>query len=356
MANFVIAYAALDGFLGLSLVVGAALASTAAVQAFVPYPILAAALGDRNAGQPVLGRLATPMVMVMVGLTALLAVVGRGAGSVGWLAGPGRAFQRGLSSRTGYAGRDLRGYRFGAANLRGASFRGARLREADLRGAHGRFNSFIEADLSGATLEGASLEWALLESATLIGANLQEARLPNCRAEGADWSGADLRRAVLVGCDLEQSVLISADLRGADLRYATMSLTDAYIRGARWDGALCPDGLVADADTGCVGHEGELDALRDERARYEGFYERVEPVTLGAACTPKTAPPEVSKVVFGNALHFLGTMFVRQTDTRFVGGSFDGHHVLEWSWDEHDTPTVRLTDEHCGEFRWRRVR
>ena len=54
LANFAIAYLALSGTLNVAGPVAMALAATAAIQAFLPVPILAMALGERRAGQPIL--------------------------------------------------------------------------------------------------------------------------------------------------------------------------------------------------------------------------------------------------------------------------------------------------------------
>ncbi len=357
VANFVIAYAALDGFLGLSLVVGAALASTAAVQAFLPYPILAAALGDRKAGQPVLGRFAAPLVMVAVALVASLSIIGRGGGSAGWLTGPGRAFLRGITAERQFERRDLRDRDFSGAPIARRSFAESDLEGVDFSDAHGSGVSFRGANLRGANLQRAELDKADMWRATLAQADLRDAAMPFCRGSSSDWSGVDARGANLGGCRLARATLVGADLRGADLRYAVLPLGDAEkIEGVRWEGAVCPDGLRATGEAGCVAHAGDVLGLHDQRSRYEGAFERIGEPRPGPDCSSFQIPPALTKVVLSKSLHFAKHVFFRQSDTRFVAGFMGREFVLDWEWDAQGEPMLMLYDDVCGDSRWRRVR
>jgi hypothetical protein len=99
-ANVAIAYFALEGALNVSTPVAAALAATAAVQMFLPVPILAVALGDREAGQPLLRTHADALLRASVIAIAGIAVVATVAAMFeqpsGWLTGSGQAFERGI--------------------------------------------------------------------------------------------------------------------------------------------------------------------------------------------------------------------------------------------------------------------
>ena len=98
IANVAIAYFALEGTLNVSLPVATTLAATAAFQMFLPVPIFAVALGDRNAGQPLLRMHALVLlrssVMLIAGIAVAAAIVVREPS--GWLTGSGTAFARGL--------------------------------------------------------------------------------------------------------------------------------------------------------------------------------------------------------------------------------------------------------------------
>ena len=168
VANIAIAFFAMEGSLNLSPSVSVTLASTAAVQCFIPVPILAVALGDRNAGKPLLGRarryLMTAAITALAGLSVLaVPLPTRG----GWVDGPGRAFVRGTAPRHQMPrsvrarhfayGSDLRGRNFDEevffaddftnTDLRGASFRSATLQLTAFDGADLRDTDFRRADL-----------------------------------------------------------------------------------------------------------------------------------------------------------------------------------------------------------------
>ncbi len=186
VANIAIAYLALEGTLNLSPSVSVALATTAAIQSFIPVPILAVALGDRRAGQPLIARVReTLMLVALYGLVTVSLVGSIVGGADGWVDGPGRSFVRGTGARStggrgpfhpdhrerlGAVGNDLRDWSFAdqvltradfdGVDLRGVSFEaarlhGARFAEANLGGA-----SFVRADVSGVSFESAKLAGA----------------------------------------------------------------------------------------------------------------------------------------------------------------------------------------------------
>ena len=100
VANIAIAYFALEGTLNLSPSVSVSLATTAAIQCFIPVPILAVALGDRNAGQPLFGRWRSLLMRFAVIALASGAVLGvLVPGGDAWVDGPERAFVRGMRYR-----------------------------------------------------------------------------------------------------------------------------------------------------------------------------------------------------------------------------------------------------------------
>ncbi|MEV7230943.1 DUF6086 family protein [Polymorphospora sp. NPDC051019] len=116
-------------------------------------------------------------------------------------------------------------------NLEGVSLRDARLYKANLT--QGRLD---HADLTGAFLRKTDLYKVSARATTLRAADLR----------GISAFDADLRDADLSGATLHHASLNAADLRGANLRTARfdngwLSLEDAKIADARFDGA-----------TGCI--------------------------------------------------------------------------------------------------------
>ncbi len=307
LANVVIASLALGGFLGVSLPVALALASTALIQALLPLPILAVALGWRT--PEVAGRVRTgvlvPAGIVLVAISSIVAAAADVTRS-GWHDESDEAFLRGLRrarvagagcgapERDEYgnpvlidlhgldlSGQNLDGLCLEAVDLSGANLRRARGRPlfgwTDLRGADLREVDLIGVEIRGllanADFRGAALEntrWRgsggmrradLREvrfgrRARLAGADLRDADLWGVRLEYADLGGADLREAVLYRADLQGADLSRADLSGADLRRADLSgadlsgttLTDADLRGADLRGADLSGADLSTAD------------------------------------------------------------------------------------------------------------
>lgn len=135
----------------------------------------------------------------------------------------------------------------GGVDLRECDLGHADLHEANLRGADLRYADLHEADLSDATLSMAFLSGALLWRANLAGA-----RIYLCEVKDADLMEANLSGADLTKSNFQGSCLQSVDLSGANLRDA--NLTQTNVSDVRWDGAICPDGKVADAGGTCCGH------------------------------------------------------------------------------------------------------
>jgi|GEM_PF-1277405 len=201
VANIAIAYLALEGALHLSPSVSVSLAATAAVQCFIPVPILASALGDRHAGQPFMAPLRRWLMHgTVVALACFAAYSVSDATSDGWVDGPGRAFVRGgynrppgpqfvprpedngSRARLGATEQDLRGRSFDGESMGGARFRETDLREASFVG-----TGLRQADFSSAQLDGANFRDAILYDASFEGASL----------DGADFTGALLTERTL---------------------------------------------------------------------------------------------------------------------------------------------------------------
>lgn len=234
VANIAIAYLALEGTLGLSPSVSVSLATTAAVQCFIPVPILAAALGDRNAGQPLLHalrhRLMSFTVFVLSGASLLAIAL---PGGDGWVDGPGRAFIRGTTGmppvkpareRLDALGDDLRGRNFD--------------------------RQVLDGDFSGADFRGASLRGANLRLTHLDGADLRD----------VDFTRADFGAGLVLPhghrVSAKGAVVHGADFSGAQIGEEYWKLLAE--RGL--EGVRCPDGTLATTGSGCDGHLGRVEA------------------------------------------------------------------------------------------------
>lgn len=240
VANIAIAYLALEGTLRLSPSVSVSLATTAAVQCFIPVPILAAALGDRNSGQPLLQslrhRLMNVTVLALAGASLFAIIL---PGGDGWVDGPGRAFIRGSRKRadTSVYYRTDRA-RFGAASndLRGRSF--------DRRA--------LDADFAGVDLRGASLRATNLWMTTLDRADLRNADFTK-----ADFGGGRVRQVNTERyfVTAKGAIVHGADFSGAQIREDTWR----QLAAGGLEGVRCPDGTLATADaSGCDGHLGHV--------------------------------------------------------------------------------------------------
>ena len=237
VANIAIAYLALEGTLGLSPSVSVSLATTAAVQCFIPVPILAAALGDRNAGQPLLHALRHRLMsftVLVLSAASLLAIALPGGD--GWVDGPGRAFIRGTRGmppakpareRLDAWGDDLRGRNFdqqvldgdfSGADFRGASLRGSNLRVTHLDGADLRDVDFTRADFGLGVVE----------------------------PYGGERHGFSAKGAVVHGADFSGAQIGDEDWK---------EIAERGLEGVR-----CPDGTLATSEAGCDGHLGRVDA------------------------------------------------------------------------------------------------
>lgn len=191
VANFVIAYWALGGDLGVSSPVAGALAWTAAVQLFVPVPLLAAMLGDRGVvreSAPWVAWLPRIAVAVLT-LSTLLGLSQVRIASHMWVErGTGRMTRRASPQLTRTPTVQL------AAPAPGSIQAGA---------------SFYRHQHVGG------------------------------------WRGADLRGIDFQAANLSELDLGEADLRGANLRGAALPKPGPELEGIRWDDATCPDGTAA---------------------------------------------------------------------------------------------------------------
>jgi len=317
LANFAIAYLAMAGTLNVAGPVAVALATTAAIQAFLPVPILAMALGERRAGQPLLRGLAPrllPLSVVLIAMGALFFGLMPGRNS-GWLTGPGRSFRRGLEldewgpRRLDLAGQDLSGEDLSERNLSNAIMHGV-----NLRGAQGPVR-MVMAKMQDADLRGVKFADSALHQSDLRRADLREADLRRVSLESADLSDADLRRARLDAANLSNATLTGADLRGASLRAALIDPTiDEGTAPIRWSGAICPDSTTADPSDGCEGHDGRLGD--EDVPRFGGIFEREGEVKAERG-DPCYEGPVLRKAIVDEYLHFMGDLLVRVGPTRF---------------------------------------
>lgn len=344
VANFVIAFLALDGRLGVALPVAAALAMTATVQLFLPVPILALALGEKRAGRPLLASQAHRLLPVSVVVLASLAALGSvGPGFArGWLTGPGRAFQRGLRPRA---------KSFDGANLARETFSGQRLTRATFLDANARLASFTKARLGGARFDRANLEFARFDEAGLVGASLVDVNLSYGSLVGARLRKADLTNATLTDASLMESDLRQATFEGADLRRAdlTGALVDDLSGVARWEGATCPDGAAADPELGCQRHDGTIAGDSELARRVQGRFVVADDSNWSCELVSGESIAVVSV-----HLHFWGGSYVSMGD-----GVFKKHvnvvRSLTYSWDEADEPSILLESRGCGTLLWRRT-
>lgn len=305
VANFAIAYLALEGTLELSPSVGMTLAATAAVQAFIPVPILASALGDREAGQPVLGSRAPGLLR---GAFVFVALWGAAAalvfhGNDGWVTGPGRAFHRGL-----------RGFDAPAERLLapGADFSN--------RGIHHRV-SWKGLDGTGASLRGSSLRNVDLTGAVLVRLDGRGADFRMARLEGVNFTGANLQGALFSTSDFGGST----DTESRATQRRDVDFTDA----------TCPDGHRSSTPRGCDTHLGLVS--KDIRRLYTA-------TTSVRGC--REAGEERLAVTVEGRLSFAGVFWTEQLDGSFLGRKGE---TLHW----HDGQKIaQLHTEACGDERF----
>ena len=320
-ANIAIAFFALEGSLNLSGSVAIALTATAGVQMFLPVPILALAVGDEKAGQPLLRghapKLLPLSVVFIAGVAVLLAAVVERPG--GWLTGPGRAFLRGLAHGTSSVRRDHSGEDWSGRELAGIQLDGATMHDIDMHGAMGA-KAFRNCDLTRANLRdvefpGVTLGRSKLVEADLRGANLEGGRIVS------DYTDADLRGANLRFAELRGAATERADFRGADLYGARL---DRLHDTAAFEGATCPDGFVATSTEDCRDHRGQVDF---EDPRYIGVFE--VPADSGAYLT---------QIVADGYLYLGNQMLIRVADDEFVVAyprkKAGRRLVYEWNGDE----------------------
>jgi len=235
VANLVIARLALTGTLGVNIYVAASLSLTAAVQLMLPVPILATWWGDSSAG----GRgwrfgFAALRFSVAAALVAtfLAATAHFGLARVwGWLEDnvAGRVARRGLPgvqigslAPDSLKGRLRGGYATSRTGDPKASYGPSLRSDSTLRSMR-----FDDCDLSGAKAPRLLVRGGSYQRVSLRDANLRDSRFLGAVLDGSDFRGADLRGAL----------------------FGASSLADV-----RWEGATCPDGFVATAQTGCDDH------------------------------------------------------------------------------------------------------
>lgn len=287
VANIAIAYFAMEGSLNLSPSVSVTLASTAAVQCFIPVPILAVALGDRNAGKPLLGRarrfLMTAAITSLAGLSILaVPLPTRG----GWVDGPGRAFVRGTAPRHQLP-RSVRARHLAyGTDLRGRNFDGEVFISDDFR----------HNDLRGASFRGASLELSAFD--------------------GADLRDTDFRRADLLQRRYrrQETPLEGVQIAGANFEGAAIAETTwMQIAASGTEGVTCPDGRPALEGAGCAGRLGHL-----EGGYREVFIWAADSPNEGTNCGVEGDPVVLSTHPSDGVLFLRHERFIRLQDGTFV--------------------------------------
>lgn len=310
VANIAIAYFAMEGSLNLSPSVSVTLASTAALQCFIPVPILAVALGDRNAGKPLLGRARRYLMTAAITTLAAFSVLAiplptRG----GWVDGPGRAFVRG-AVRTRPMPRSVRARRIAyGQDLRGWNFDG---------------EMFVTDDFSGTDLRGASFRGASLQITAF---------------DGADLRNADFRRADLMErwSPRRESLSKGVQIQGANFEGAAVSSeTWAQIAANGTEGVTCPDGRPAAEDTGCAGRLGHLvDGYR------EVFLWDEDSPGDGRLCGKKGDPTVLFTDRSSGVLFLRYERFIRLSNGRFVSPDTTIEILADGRW--------KVSSDECGE-------
>ena len=188
-----------------------------------------------------------------------------------------------------FPGADFTGASLVGADLRGADFVGADFTRADLRDARVNLGRETEEIPTATALAGAVWTDTICPDGTSSADNggtcgghlnpndvCESERGPvapgESHAEECGWcltrpqadcqrtrnSGRDLRWAALIGADLRGARLADADLTAADLRVSNLknaTLRQTELTDVQWEGAVCPDGTVAEDNGGtCGGH------------------------------------------------------------------------------------------------------
>lgn len=307
VANIAIAYFAMEGTLRLSPSVSVSLAATAAIQCFIPVPILAAALGDRNAGQPLFASARQRVMRLAVTVLATCAVglVAFPFGD-GWVEGPGRSFVRG--------GPNVRGMRSPRVRLFALT--------NELRG-----RDFDEALLIAGEFEGADLR----------GASMSRAVASSFSFDGADLRGANFRFADLGGRDRAAVSFRGVRAEGADFTGALVTVEGwAQIAAGGHEGVTCPDGTKATERAGCDGHLGHF-----SKGYRRVFTWKNTATPERAQCGRKGEATVVVAVDGGGPLIVQNERFVRLADGVLVS-RFGSITVAE-------DGTWHISSERCGE-------
>lgn len=221
VANLVIAGLALHGVLGLSMAVASTLAVTAFVQAFLPVPILALAMGGPRAERSVFlhhgHRIATGLVVLFMAVAAGGLLRGDMRYS-GWYEGSGSAFIRGLGDIVPHPSED-----FSDADLRGQRLQ-LRLEGADFTDADARASNFVSSHLPDSV-------WTRTR--------LEEASFGHARLTRARFSDVELSSVKFDRCDLTDARFERVRFENADL---TATITDgARFEDVEWVSTVCPD-------------------------------------------------------------------------------------------------------------------
>ncbi|MEM6990874.1 MAG: pentapeptide repeat-containing protein [Myxococcota bacterium] len=350
-ANIAIATLAVDGTLHVAGPVAAALAMTAGVQMFLPVPILAVALGDKKAGKPLLRSHASRLLPTSVVAIAVFAATQFAFSEPsGWLTGPARAFARGLIKKkapramrrglpaTSSQNRVEVGADWSGRSVQEEDFEYAQMRGVDLSGAYGQA-SFRAADLREATLRGAKLQSSQLYRANLTGADatsadLRGAMMRETDLTDANFAGADLRRV-----DLSHAIVAGANFKGVNLRGAVVGNLPVEL-----EGATCPDGRPATAESGCAGRLGEIEP---NSPRYVGWFTPLASGWESEGCW-RLSQRELTTTRY---LRFMGATFVQVGEDAFI--SVEGTLTFDRS-----DGRVRATYEHvrCGIANFERER
>tara|TARA_Y100001968_G_C19374825_1_gene727057 strand:- start:776 stop:1285 length:510 start_codon:yes stop_codon:yes gene_type:complete len=110
---------------------------------------------------------------------------------------------------------------------------------------------FIKADLRGVDLSGSDLRGAVFNNSLLEGANLSGADMKDLLAYSTDFDNSDLRDANLTNSLLMESSFENAKIKGADFTDAIINRIQQKELCSRADGINSSSGISTDYSLGC---------------------------------------------------------------------------------------------------------